>query len=373
MASLGIDRIKTLLNSYAFFPQYILVLEKKPLYINVISAKSGRSFMICIPEDYNLEVNSKSSIETIEIKPVSYLEKQSVTHRYANEPDPSRLESIYPIYPNTNKGKGKGTPVEDEKAEDENKIEDKLLETYKQPIFNEDVTFEDTNTIKELFRQLRRFRYSIQNTEFRFSSHTGKYVCFLEDSFSIKGYGMKTSKESQLLKLYTVVNLEYFVEEIENMEDAIEKVEHGFQSIIDKNLLYNSEKYNTIAQKAPLIFSYTQQINSKLESKKNELEELEQNLIEIREKESELKTSLATYNASRDVFLDYTKIQRRQTLEKELIKVQQEKTFTIEDILKLRDSYMNTLLRTDKILFDNIVMTDTMINNIKQIASLAKT
>jgi hypothetical protein len=362
MSSLSFEKLTSLLSEHGFIPIRMFEKEDRLYMIQCISSKNARMFMLVIPKEYKIKVERDN--EVVELKPLSFQDtkEKNLSKKYADEIDLFDFEANYPEI----------TLPERTQEEQEDHIEEKLMESYKRPIFIRDLGPDDVSVIKDMFRQVRRLRLSIQTTPYRLVIYYKRYICVLNKDDTIEGFISKTIEEPTR-KVITTVTLDYFITNLEQIEDNIIRIEEGITKTIDKTIASTVDKYNNFLVLSKNNLKNITLVRLKKEQITKVITGLIQKLDSIKEQENMLKTKLKMMGKKDTSFYgDMNSVQGRQNIVKKLEELYIDKTDILEQLIKNRELSSHITLMTDKILFDNIVMLNSIINNLKLLDSLAK-
>jgi len=197
-------------------------------------------------------------------------------------------------------------------------------------------------------------------------------MCILNKDDTIEGFISKKIDEP-LRKVVITATLDYFINNLEQIEDNITRIEDGITKTLDKNVMSIVDKYNTFLILSKNNLKNITSVKGKKEQLSQQVNHLLQKLDEVKEQEQILKTKLKMLSKKDTSFHgDINSIQGRQHIVKKIEDVYVNKTELIEKIIKLRETSSHITLMTDKILFDNIVMLTSIINNLKLLDILSK-
>ncbi len=375
---LSIQKLDDLFLTKGFIPKRYFKLHNLCVFIEVISSKSADTFMISLPSKYKFDlsgnVDLRSDADIFRLKAVSTEERDDITDEYAGSPDNIDLEKKYAevemdtTLPFKNRGLKQVSMAE------------RLIETYKRPISLKDLEKQDTLDVKDIFRQLKRLKYCVQSIRYKLIIIFKSYLCVLNLNDSIECFYIRNFSQSQNNRnLLITCDLELMYEKINSIEDDIRHVMNGIYKVLDKNQLAHSknlqlllEKRSDAAVSSEFIYrkkekmkiymtSFEDLLRSTVGSEKKVLEKLTQ-LRERREQEASVK---GLYND-----IEYSHEKKR--IEDELAKIRRVKGEIMENIIRVKERLENMCLTVDKILFDNIVMLDTIFENFDQLGELAK-
>ncbi len=375
---LSIQKLDDLFLTKGFIPKRYFKLHNLCVFIEVISSKSADTFMISLPSKYKFDlsgnVDLRSDADIFRLKAVSTEERDDITDEYAGSPDNIDLEKKYAevemdtTLPFKNRGLKQVSMAE------------RLIETYKRPISLKDLEKQDTLDVKDIFRQLKRLKYCVQSIRYKLIIIFKSYLCVLNLNDSIECFYIRNFSQSQNNRnLLITCDLELMYEKINSIEDDIRHVMNGIYKVLDKNQLAHSknlqlllEKRSDAAVSSEFIYrkkekmkiymtSFEDLLSSTVESEKKVLEKLAQ-LRERREQEASVK----------GLYSDIEYSHEKKRIEDELAQIRRVKGEIMENIIRVKERLENMCLTVDKILFDNIVMLDTIFENFDQLGELAK-
>lgn len=357
--SLSINKLEKILKSNKLIPHKFYKLYGVCAFIEVFSITNADKFMIYIPSKYEFNIDNKDNV--YKIKPLSIDEDNfDVAGEYANSPDRLELEKKY-----------EEIELEeeiDDTKNDKKDISEKLVNNYKRPINLKDMEIGYKGDIKCIFRQLKRFKFCVQNLKYKLIIKYKCYLCVLHLDDSLECFFIKNCKEIEDRELLIMMDLEVFFEKINTINEDINQIRDGLQKILNKNQITHSQSLANILEKNKDFLEYYNNIEiqkNKYLNKINKFEELIQK-IKIIEDNSNKQLEILENQKKSDTTLhgDIQYSHQKSKIEKEIININSMKEEIIETISLLRNKLSNITLIIDKIIFDNIVMIDKIFDNL---------
>lgn len=353
---LSINKLKEYLASKGFIPVRFFVLDDLIFYIEVLSSQNAGTFFIYIPSKYEFGV--KKGEDNYKIRYVDMEGGDNTADEYAG--GSVSVESIY-----------RGDDIN--LSPDNGKIEEHLENNYRRPISLDDISSEDSVELRSIYRQMRRLRYCVQDIKYKVAIINKNYICAIRrddsiDCFVIKHYPRRNHK-----KLMIVADLEMFYEKYEKMDSDIHTVRTGIYNILQRNQSLHSRMISKLLENKEELISFAPKTTEK------------KNLYDINEKKLEKmlntmniaeRKTIATIYELEETRLDSGKqgmqndieiAHRKSQLETELNKINSIKEDIMKYISILRQRKENSVLSIDKIMFDNTVMFNCMVNNFSQL------
>ena len=334
--SLSINKLEKLLSNKGFLCKKFYEMDGMCVYIEILDLNSSDVFMLYIPSKYDIPISNRDNVYQVEYLEVD--EDGNVARDYAGEPDKHDLEQVYDssqIELDTDNGNGKD-------------IRNFLEEKYDQPVHLRDMSVNDIKEIREVFRHLKRLRLAVKNLRYKVCIAFKHYLCCIRKDDTLEGFIVKKLQESSDRKLFVKLDIEALYDNINTLSVDIRTVREGIYSMLNRNqtrhminlqkLVLNAGKVSVLSEKSA-----------------------RERLINARSSPGSSSTSFHS---------DLERTQMIARHETELTEIQRTKQEIIKNILGLKVKHENLLLRTDKILFDNIVMIDEVIRNITMMQNI---
>lgn len=361
---LSISKLEKLLALKGFVPTRYFVMYNVIVYMEIISITDADTFLLYIPSKYKF-----SPPNTKNVFKVSYLDiekpEDNTADDYAGEPDEHAIENTYreidvDVLPTLTGGN----------------IAPHLEENYKRAITLKDISTDDLKELKDIVRQLKRFRFSVQNVKYKIAIMYKHYLCCIKrddsiECFSIKKYGGKDCK-----KLFITTDLELFYDNMDSLILNIATIRDGLYHILDKNHFTHSKTLQRLLDDKKVIFDFS----DKAYAKKVEYEKYIKEAIDMMEviKKSEKNILEQIYEINekysdsglKGLHNDIEKSHQLSKLDASLKDVQKIKEDIVKTIFDLKLKREDTMLKVDKIMFDNNVMVECVLRNFTELGKI---
>jgi predicted DNA-binding protein YlxM (UPF0122 family) len=349
---LSLTKLENLLSSKGFVATKFFVLDGTCFYIEVFAIKTADVFLLYIPSKYNFEVSDEHD-NVYKIKYIEMSGTDNVTDEYAGKQEDFDVEDVYG---NTNI----------ELSPDKDHIEEHLESNYRRPISLKDISDEDIVMLKAIYRQMRRFKYCVQNLKYKLGIVYKNYVCSIRRDDSIDCFIIKHFPREDSRKLMIIVDLETFYDKNEKLIDDVRVVRESIYKMLERNQGMHTRVLNKISENRKDIALIPEQVEikkRKYEAMMLQLENLLSTMISAEQKIIEELYKLDDEAQGGGIQSDISKAHHKARLDKELDKINGIKSDIAKNILFIREKRENKILSIDKISFDNTVMLDAMIKN----------
>jgi len=356
--SLSLAKLENLLVSKGFVVINYFELDEACFYIELFAVKTADTFLMYIPSKYNFPITNGTN--SFKIKYLDIDNADNVPDEYAVKQEDVDIEDIYG---NTNI----------ELSADKKNMEEELENNYKRPISLRDISGNDTLTLKAIHRQLRRFKYCVQNLKYKLAVIYKNYICAIRrddsiDFFSVKNYPRNDSK-----KLMIIIDLETFYDSNENLLNDIQIVRESIYKLLEKNQGTQARMISKILENKKDVIVMPQELQRKkarYNKMTRELFIMLNTMTDAENKISEQLEALNTKYQESSLENDINKAHERDKLEKELDNINRIKSDIGKNILVLREKRENKILSIDKLSFDNAVMLDVILKNFSKLKSI---
>lgn len=361
--SLSINKLEKLLSNKGFLCKKFYEMDGMCVYIEILDLNSSDVFMLYIPSKYDIPISNRDNVYQVEYLEVD--EDGNVARDYAGEPDKHDLEQVYDssqIELDTDNGNGKD-------------IRNFLEEKYDQPVHLRDMSVNDIKEIREVFRHLKRLRLAVKNLRYKVCIAFKHYLCCIRKDDTLEGFIVKKLQESSDRKLFVKLDIEALYDNINTLSVDIRTVREGIYSMLNRNQTRHMINLQKLVLNAGKVSVLSEAINTKRTRLADNLTKLESMMVRISESEKSARERLINArsspgSSSTSFHSDLERTQMIARHETELTEIQRTKQEIIKNILGLKVKHENLLLRTDKILFDNIVMIDEVIRNITMMQNI---
>lgn len=361
--TLSIIKLEKLLASKGFVAKTFYTLDGYCIYIEVFSVKNSDSFMLYISSRYELIIKDRNNIYDMQYMEVA--NEDGVAANYAAEPDKVEVEDFY----NDLK-----VDLGVEKTDD---MEKKLKEDYDRELTMKDLSKEDRDNIKDIFKQLSRFMYCVKNMKYKLSIFYKNYLCSITKDDELDCFIIKHLEAKKSRKLHIYVDLKTLYTKIDDDISAdMKTIKDGVYRLLNQNQLKHSKVLNEMLEQRVAILQYSDLIQSKKNSYTESINKFEELLRNLNENEKEINEKI--YNVRKKTS-DYGMKGLHDDIERSHLVSQYEddlrKIFKIKkevmDVLSpTREKYDNVTLVMDKILFNNSVMIHEISKNFEKLAEI---
>ena len=356
--SLSLAKLENLLVSKGFVVINYFELDEACFYIELFAVKTADTFLMYIPSKYTFRITNGTN--SFKIKYLDIDNADNVPDEYAVKQDDVDIEDIYG---NTNI----------ELSADKKNMEEELENNYKRPISLRDISGNDTLTLKAIHRQLRRFKYCVQNLKYKLAVMYKNYICAIRrddsiDFFSVKNYPRNDSK-----KLMIIIDLETFYDSNENLVNDIQIVRESIYKLLEKNQGTQTRMISKILENKKDVIVMPQELQRKKVRYNKMTRELFVMLNIMTDAENKITEQLEALNTKYQESTlenDINKAHEKDKLEKELDNINRIKSDIGKNILVLREKRENKILSIDKLSFDNAVMLDVILKNFSKLKSI---
>ena len=361
----SLSKVEDLLASRGFIAKKYFTLDEYCIYIEAFSVSNANTFMLYISARYELKVPEKDNV--FKLKYMEMNPDETIISNYAEEPDNVDIEKYYNDH---------DIELDTEKFSDD--LEKKLKEHYNKPLLLKDLSKEDNKNLKDIFRQMSRFMFCVQNIKYKLSIVYKNYLVSITkddelDCFLI--YDYPKNIEQQLL-IY--IDLKTFVLKIETVSEDIIIIKDGIHRLLDQNQRKHSKLLSEMLEQRVSILQISMIVERKKEEFNLYIKEYEGLLLNINESErntldkiQETKKSYSEFSV-KGFHHDVERSHLMAQYEKELVKINGIKQQIMENILAIRSKHENITLKMDRILFDNSIMINEISKNFAKLSEFVE-
>jgi hypothetical protein len=307
-----------------------------------------------IPSKYHIEIHEK--LENVyKLKSLDININDNITDDYAGE--------------KSEKYKNHNIHVDPDEDEE---LEKHLENNYKQQISLNNIPDEDLNSVKQIYRQLKRLKYCFQNIKYKMAIFYLNYICSIDRQDEILCFIVKHFGKSSIKKMFILTDLELVFEKNDNLMNDIISVRNSIYDILQKNqgrhielinkMIENKKEIINIPKQVEIRNYYYDHLLQELNTMINTMNQSERNVIEkLQELQNQKLAGISN---------DISNAHQKANIEKELLEINNIKADITSNIMSIRNNKENTILEIDKIMFDNTVMFDAMIKNFSKLKDI---
>ena len=362
---LSINKLQKFLFKKGLIPKKYFQIQGLCVYIEILCIDTSDVFMLYIPSKY--EIHIQHGEDVYELDYVKMEENGNIPDDYAQNPDDIELEKQY-------------DNIDLEFNIDDKKVamQEKLEEDYNHPLSLKDITTKDIHKLREIFRQLRRFKLCVQSIKYKLCILYKHFVCCIRRDDTLEGFVIQNYMvRNNNLRLMVTIDLENFYTKIDSLSIDLKTVNDGLQAVLDKNQQRHTKSLNKMMEKRDTLLDFSSKILRKKEKYYANIYLLKESLDKLLDSEAELYEKIhsinETYEHNVGIKALHTDIEKSHIISRyksELDKITNLKEEIINNIIILQTKYQNITLTVDKIWFDNIVMIDSIIKNFSELAQL---
>ncbi len=363
---LSISKLEKLLAIQGFTASKYYIVHGFCSYVEVISVTNADTFLLFIPSKYKFKMDHGTDTYKIRYIQMDNIDK-STAENYVGSPDNIALEKAYTeIETLTNDGYT---------YNDDENLSSHLEEAYRRPIYLKDINKEDTKDVRDVFRQLRRLKYCVQNIKHKLSIIFKNYLCVLSRSDNVDCFLIKHYPKSDQRKLLPLIDLELFYQKLENIASDVSNIKKGVFRVLDKNQDMHTRNLKKMLEEKNDILALSINVHlnkSKYDAYIHKFQGLLTNTIE---REKQLVTKLYNINSNGDSSIkgfhtDITRAHQKGKIEDELSNIDRVKQDILLNIMKLNGTMEDMVLSVDKIFFDNTIMMDEIFKNFNRLRNI---
>jgi hypothetical protein len=363
--SLSIRKLEKVLLEKGFMPNKYFLLDGRLNLVEIVSLKNATKIMITIPKKYVFELkgNEENVLKLREIV-MDIEDIEEVAGKYSQQDINNSAQQSYEI---------EDDEIHKKSEED---IMDSLLNEYRHPIKLRELRKDNIIDVKDIFRQLKRLKYAVQTLKYKISLMYKSYICVLNTDDTIECFYIRNYEDNDSKRGFSiVVNLELLYDNLKTIEQDTTHINTEIYKMLDKNHLSHSKKLQDLVdtkiekleESSISLYRKKEKIESYIASFENLLQDtMNKEKVEL-EKLYELEN-----NDTNEIHKSYSFSRNKANMEKRLEHLGTAKRKVIRNIIDLKNKRENLTLYIDKILFDSIVMLDSVFKNLKTLDELSR-
>ena len=362
---ISIRKLDNLLASKGFVCKTFFTYEGFCVYIEVFSVQNASSFMLYISPRYEMKIEERENVYELKYMEISR-DDENITNFYANEPDDVDIEEFY----NNNEINFNNYNQQNSNLE---KI---LMEDYNKQLSIKDINKDDTQNLKDIFRQLNRFMYCVQNIKYKLTIVYRNYLCSITKDNELDCFLILNYPRIDQRKLYIYIDLKTLYVKMDTFVNDIRTVKDGIYKLLNQNQIKHTKVLNDMLEQKITILQYSERVQIKKDELSVYIREFENLLVNLTENEKSLYEKLDKVRGKnsdygiKGLHDDIEKSHLSAHYEAELEKIQGVKQEIIDNIIKLKTEQENITLKMDKILFDNSIMINEISKNFLKLAEI---
>lgn len=322
--NLSIRKLYRFIESAHFYNCHFFTIDGLCTFVKIISKINFESYMLYIPSKYNINM---TGFKSNELKMININNKNDIVVEYAYNKTSKEREDMYHDH-------GVHKDIS----------EDSLSDNYRTEINIDNVKSKDHEDVKCLYRQMKRFKYSVENLPYKLVIMWKCYLCVIHRDNEVNCYFIKNFKPTTYEKqLLVCTDLEILFNKNTSIHSELAQVKYGIEKIINKNYIINIKHISGLVQKNVNV----SHIHNIVKHKK---EGIDRDCLEIK-------------NLLKSILIK-EKLYKEQGNTEELDNLAILKLKIIMKLNLAKTKKDHLCLLYDKILFDNIIMLDQITKNI---------
>lgn len=337
--SLTIDNLSKLIDNCGFYIKSYYGIHKKCTYIEVVSKEYGVSYLMYIPSKYKIYLSGVKYHELKEIKDV--MNTKDVTYEYGYDKDSKKYEEMYSL----------------DNLED-NVNENVLQNNYKRELQVIDVKSKENEHVKSIYRQLSRFKYSVESLKYKLGILYKSYMCVINRKNDIIYYYIKNLNNNlDDKRLVVVFDLEILYEISYDIHEELKDVRKSIYTLLNRNYTLNIQYIEKMISE-----------NIKIEGMKTRIGNMKKRYNDKYDNYNKLlSTCTVKESLIRDKIKKDGKNNNNMIQLKDILKT---KSGIIMDLIGLIEKMDNYTLLCDNVMYDNVIMYDKICNNLRLISEI---
>lgn len=349
---LSLTKLQSLLFKKGFLVKKYFSIDNFCVFIELYAVKTSELFFLYIPSKYDFDCSHEQ--ENYKIKDLDINISATTNDEYATAND-GLIEKYRNYMINI-------TP-------EDGKVLQELENNYKQNINLKDISDEDFTAIKSIYRQLRRLKYCVENIKYKIAILYKNFLCCIRRDDSISCFAIKKYEGSPIKKLYIISDLETLYEGSGSLEQNIYTIKNSLCSILERNQNNHIDVILKILSNKKDIINIPKQTDRKKREYDIMINDIQVLLNDIIKKEDAINYQIQSLENTytNNLQSDISKIHQKNNLEKELDILLNTKSELVQDLNIIKNKKEHSLLSIDKIMFDNAVMFDCIVQNFNKL------
>lgn len=352
---LSTSKLEKLLSLKGFVPTRYYVMHSMIVYMEIISITDADTFLLYIPSKYKFVVQKGNNVFKVKYIDIDENNENTVDN-YAGEPDEHSVENKY-----------REIDINISPTVYGHNIAQHLEENYKRTIDLTDISSDDSKELRDIFRQLKRLRFCVQNVKYKIAIIYKHYLCSIKRDDSIECLTIKKFSGKKHKKLFVTVDLELLYEKMDSLLLNMGTIRKGIYHILDKNHFTHSRTLKLLLEEKSNILQFSDNASAKKVEYEKFLKESKDMLVAINKSEKNILEQIyeldQKYLNTKGLHNDIEKSHLKVKLDTKLAEIHKIKEDVVKTIFDLQIKREDTMLTIDKIMFDNSVMLDAVLRN----------
>lgn len=354
---LKLSKLESLLSMHHLTILCLYTLQSVVVCVKVFCLLNGISFIITIDKEFQLGVDPFVTENIMVLEKIEFKDGESTVERFTTSPSDKEVKDMYDI--NLDK------EYEDSQVD----VEANMRQKYKQKILLRDASSGGDALLKDCMRQLKRLSLSFDHLKYSICITENQIMTIAYNSEKMQSFLLKPSSSANgRRRVFILVSLEYFYEVPEDVIEDIKHIKHALFQILDENAAKAREKLFAMLSKFDVVGQVIHALGEEKASLTNYLEQYKNFLTDLMVKEKALDGKLDNLHEELANLRinDTSYVHQKQDLQDQKEKILRLKQQILRNILETESTNDNLYLKGDKCDFDNIVLVDAILKNIKE-------
>lgn len=355
--TLSLKKLVKLLKYNNLIPINYYTMDNICIMIEVLNTQNAEKYIMYIPSKYEFYIEDSSyEIKTIDIDNIS-----DMITDFVDNPSSQDIEKSYENMMLT--------------IDKYDNIEESLNNNYRTEIDIKDSKISQKHDVLSVYRQLFRLKFCVQTIKYKLAIIYKNYLCIIHIDNTIECFKIRDFKKEHNKKLYILIDLELFFENIEIFNNDLNVIKYNIDYILDKNhrnhstyivklLSRQTDMSNTLNN----ILNFKQSIKDNIEIYQHELHQLildEQDILDKFELEYEKSKRKSHFTS------DLKLTQYKMEVDEQLRNIDSKKYDISESIIDEIKKHNNISLIVDKLMFENTIMLNKVFDNIEKLEQIS--
>lgn len=359
---LKLSKVERLLLNNRLLITCFYLLGEQCMFIKVFSIDKGHSFLVSIDTEHRLvitkeHISERPNVSVLVLNAIAESESDSSpVEKYGQMPDDDELKTRYDINFQKNE------------IGDNEELEANLENNYKKKFFLGDLNRSVKHDHKDCARQLKRLSLSFSDIRYMLSMVSNNLFLYVDRKGKTHSFLIPDQNTEGKKLLFVVVMLDFFFESKERIVKDVITIKKSLFRIVDKTSEANVSNLFLLIKKFETVGNMVVELNKIKLTYNTHLDQLEKLLESLVEKESSLSDEIYNLEEAREKgdLNEVSFVHSKRSLEEKKEKAVAVKQRILKNINKTLNNYDDVYLKCDKLEFDNTILLDTLLRNIKE-------
>lgn len=361
---LSIVKLENLLASRNMVCNSYFVLEGECTYIEVLSYDSSEIFFLYIPSKYKFKIPTTINRNVFKLKFIDLEgDLNNVVDDNIESPDHKQIEKSY-----------KEINLDMSPDANHRKLTNQLEEQYNRPILLKDIYKTEGDHLKEIYRQLKRIRFCVQNIKYKTVIITRNYLCCISRDDNIMFFLIKNYPKTVYKRIIVTTDLEVLYEKMDSILNNVLTVRKGIYNVLNRNQVVHSQRLDKLLDQRKEIQTNVYNIQKKLKKYSYHVDYIEKMLATITSSEQKYIDEINILN-NKFIRNSQEDVERSEKLLKystDLNYIANIKQNVVSLLIEVRSAQEDLILSIDRIMFDNQIMVHHIFKNNNELVRISQ-